>query len=161
MLTSIVSVAATPGGSGRPPNRTDAGPANSTPEQLVVAWFGWACPPPTADELLARGVSVVTSVTVVVNATGIPWPCSPTIWPTPLLSPRDTETVTGRSASQSRSISSLPGGAGPDAAAPPVNMANAAAIVATPHSSPRCLSGTPFVWVVSEPRPARAASCAG
>src|SRR5215207_8040547 len=136
----MVSVASTPGGSGPGPKKSEAGPENTTPEQVVVAWCGWAWPWPTADDSLKITVSVVTSVTVKVNATGMPWPFAPTIWPTPLLfSLPGTDTVTTPIPTQLRSTTSLPGGAGPDAAAPPVNMANAATIVATPHSSPRCI----------------------
>ena len=45
-----MSVGATPGGSSSPGSTTsEAGPSKKTSEQVVVAWFGWACPPPTAE----------------------------------------------------------------------------------------------------------------
>src|SRR5438105_12541900 len=101
MVPWMVSVGSTPDGNGPSSKNADAGASNTTPEQVVVAWLGWAWPPPTADGSLNSTVFVVTSVAVNVNATGIPWPFWPTIWPAPLFfSLRGTETVTGPSPSQ-------------------------------------------------------------
>src|SRR3954453_114402 len=139
MLTSMMSVALTPGGSGPPPKKTEAGAENTVPEQCTVGWLGWALPPPTADDETFRITCFVASVVVVVNATGMPWPACPTICPAPLLSCMlgATETVTGPSCSQVRLMICLPGAAGPEATAAPVNAAAAATIEATPISSAR------------------------
>jgi hypothetical protein len=74
----MMSVGLTPGGSGLPSKKTEARPRNNVAEQLVVAWLRWARLWPTADESLSRTVSVVASVIVKVNATGMTWPFAPT-----------------------------------------------------------------------------------
>src|SRR5579859_3356626 len=70
--TRIVSVAATPGGSGPPAKNFDASSSSGADLHVTELWFWWAGPLDLDSVSLNRTVLVVASVTVNVVETGIP-----------------------------------------------------------------------------------------
>src|SRR5438477_2469115 len=140
----MMSPGSTSGGSSWPSKNCEAGTSANVPVHVVVAWC--ECALPGAFSVSLKSTSPVRrSVAVKVNDTPIPCPFWPTIWAAPwLFSGFGADTVTGPSPAHSTSITSLPGAAGPDAAALLANMLAVAMALSASARAIRLIDPLPF-----------------